>query len=196
MPLSTCTMPVGHRNTAISNGHDDRGPRAPAPSPVRGARPGCTRYQWPSSIASLTRRGTRRRRARRARREQVRAARELAPPRAGRARRAIGAIEVERGRELRRRRVGASSSSPRGRSSPRPARRRSARTSSRPRTPARAGAAPTPTSATRGRDHARDRGDERDDRAAAVSRRVSEQRGRARPPSRRTRCGSASRSRG
>ncbi len=46
-------MPAGHKNTAISNGHAAAVHATSSFSGPRG-RPGCTRYQWPSSIASLT----------------------------------------------------------------------------------------------------------------------------------------------
>ena len=53
VPFSTETMPVGHSRTATSNGQDQPAHRT---SSISGplARPGCTRYQWPSSMASLT----------------------------------------------------------------------------------------------------------------------------------------------
>ena len=69
-------MPVGHRNTAISNGHTTAVQRTSSFTGSRG-RPGCTRYQWPSSIASLTAPRNAAPTSEPRGREQVRAAREL-----------------------------------------------------------------------------------------------------------------------
>ncbi len=46
-------MPVGQRSTASSNGHARPVHQTSSTSGPR-ARPGCTRYQWPNSMASLT----------------------------------------------------------------------------------------------------------------------------------------------
>ena len=52
-PLSTLTMPVGTRSRITSSGHTHRTQVTSSLRRRRG-RPGCTRYQWPSSMASVT----------------------------------------------------------------------------------------------------------------------------------------------
>ena len=128
-------MPVGHRNTATSNGQATAVQR-PAPSAGRAGRPGCTRYQWPSSIASLTLPRNTAPTSEARGREQVRAAGEL--------RRREQADRAEDRRDRGRATGGNSGAAvAASRASARPIiaatrARRAARTSSRPRTPARA----------------------------------------------------------
>src|SRR3954447_13379246 len=52
-PLSTDTIPIGHSSTRISNGHTSPTERTIVSKGPR-VRPGCTRYQWPRSMASVT----------------------------------------------------------------------------------------------------------------------------------------------
>ena len=54
VPLSTDTMPVGISSTSHLDRPEQRRSSAPARAAGPRARPGCTRYQWPSSMASVT----------------------------------------------------------------------------------------------------------------------------------------------
>jgi hypothetical protein len=51
VPLSTDTIPTGHSSSNTSKGHTTAVQRTISSSGRR-ARPGCTRYQWPSSMPS------------------------------------------------------------------------------------------------------------------------------------------------
>ena len=52
-PLKTLTIPVGHSRAATSTTHRPATHRLSSPSGPRPS-PGCTRYQWPRSMASVT----------------------------------------------------------------------------------------------------------------------------------------------
>ena len=53
VPVITDPMPVGHSRTSTSNGHTMATQRTSSSSGARGM-PGCTRYQCPRSMASVT----------------------------------------------------------------------------------------------------------------------------------------------